>query len=786
MKVQIRDNSLFIKGKRQFIFSGEVHYFRLKKKDWHDRIKKAKKANLNTISSYIPWIWHSPAENTVDFKGQSIPERDLVYFLELLKKEKIYFIARIGPVCNGEIIDDGLPQWLFKNYPQIRLKDFAGRTNPYSSLIDYHHPIFHKLIKTWYDSLLSVLKPYLYDNGPIILIQLDNEISMLNWLTKSPNYSEAADVLFQDYLKKEYKDLSVLNKKMGTDYTDFASIQQPQGDFNRARGAFQFEWEDFYRDYYALYYQKLYCYMKEQIGDHPVIANIPQIYDYDVKGRGNMGIMTTSMFKKFSLYVKDVIFGGAYQYRRLDYENFTDISAMTEIVRMITPQGNPMICAEMQSGIMFDRPILYPSDVELNIKTSIGTGLNGINCYMFAGGQNFGDHLGGFGHYHNWQAAVSADGKESDHYLSIKKSALLMKNFADLVAETKNYHQINIGLYLPYYQTEYLKGEVIDELMVRRDNKLFDGLLRLIKLAGFQYRFIDLEGIPPEEMERLDNLWIFALEFMDPETQRKITDYIEREKNLLFYPTIPSLDLNFRDCTVLKDHLGIKTITHRVGANRVKKFKDRFLFYGGDEIQYFEMNDNRVTPLFYSQEEKLVAFEINKSSRIIVCGFDLTHKFDYQIDFVEDFARRLNIKKDIINNNRRVNIEKRSSDDLDILFISNYTEMPQKARINIKGRPFPQVMSLTLPGRKGLILFTNFQAGEDLFLYYITAEITRLVRKKGSLILKLKNDSPDITLCYRGPYQLTTRSQIAKKGKYIFVRINSCNEEMELTFKRKR
>ena len=306
---QIKCNSIQINSSPRFIFSGEFHYFRVKKNNWLDRIKKAKKANLNTISSYIPWYWHSEKENKFDFNGATNPEKNLIYFLELLKKEKVFFIARIGPVCNGEIINDGIPQWLFDNYPKVMLKDYAGRTNPYSNLIDYHHPQYLGQVKIWYDKLLPILKKYLIENnGPIIMIQLDNEISMLSWLTKSPNYSKYSTKLFHDFLITKYKNIDIFNKQFKTTYKDFIEIEQPDCNFELSQGDFYFQWTEYYREYYALYYKKLYDMLEPYNIDLPFLANIPQIYDYDVKGRGNMGIMTTSMSKKFSKYVDNIIF----------------------------------------------------------------------------------------------------------------------------------------------------------------------------------------------------------------------------------------------------------------------------------------------------------------------------------------------------------------------------------------------------------------------------------------------------------------------------------------------
>lgn len=784
-QISIKKDELLKDGKPFFVYSGEIHYFRIKRTDWPDRIRKAKKAGLNSVSSYIPWRWHEPDQGGTDFTGKTLPERDLAGFLKLLKKEKLNFIARIGPVSNGEIINDGLPDWLFEKHPEIRLKDYAGRTNPYSALLDYHHPAFHELIRAWYKELLPLLKEYLAEkNGPVILVQLDNEISMLNWLTKAPAYTPFGDELFRKHLEKTYKDIAGLNKALGTSYSSFEEIRQPDGTFTREKGEFFFEWEEFYREYYALYYKKLYGYLKEHGFNLPVIANIPQIYDYDVKGRGNMGIMTTCMFRNFGKYAKEIIFGGAYQYRRVDYENFTDIAAMSEIVRMITPEGNPMICAEMQTGIMFDRPVLYPSDVELNIKTSIGSGLNGINMYMFAGGENF-LNTGGFGTFHNWQAAVSADGKAAPHFEPVRAIGNFLKENGPLITGARSASDVTIGLYAPYYQTEYLKGAFPEDLMRRRDTKLFDGLLRLLRLAGFQYSFIDLKEASFEKLKSLEHLWVFSLEFMDSATQDKLVRLAREGKHILFYPVLPLFDLNFRPCEILKEALGISDIKERLGANRIRKPESSYLYYGGDEVHTFTLKEPS-SPLFLAEDGPVVCF-IDKNRRVIVCGFDLTHKFDYQIGFIKEFAALLGVAPEVQNANPRLSVAYRRSDKADILFAANYTEMEEKTSVNLKSRPFPKSMELTLPGRKALILFANFKVAEDLTVMHVNAEILKIRKNSREVRLLLSTVLPEIRACFSGNYSVKgpARMKLVKKsGSCSMVSFPSSGETTELIFRK--
>ena len=74
--IELKKGEFIVNGKPFFIFSGEIHYFRIPRREWEDRIKKAKDVGLNTFSSYIPWIWHEPKEGQFDFTGKTRPERD--------------------------------------------------------------------------------------------------------------------------------------------------------------------------------------------------------------------------------------------------------------------------------------------------------------------------------------------------------------------------------------------------------------------------------------------------------------------------------------------------------------------------------------------------------------------------------------------------------------------------------------------------------------------------------------------------------------------------------------
>jgi beta-galactosidase len=51
--IEIRDKQIVIDGQPRLLISGEVHYFRLQRSEWDDRILKLMAAGGNTVASYI-------------------------------------------------------------------------------------------------------------------------------------------------------------------------------------------------------------------------------------------------------------------------------------------------------------------------------------------------------------------------------------------------------------------------------------------------------------------------------------------------------------------------------------------------------------------------------------------------------------------------------------------------------------------------------------------------------------------------------------------------------------
>uniref|UniRef100_A0A3Q2ZK95 Si:dkey-224e22.2 n=1 Tax=Kryptolebias marmoratus TaxID=37003 RepID=A0A3Q2ZK95_KRYMA len=152
------DSSHFtLKGEPFSILGGSVHYFRVPRAYWRDRLLKMKACGLNTLTTYVPWNLHEPERGAFSFQDQL----DLKAYISLAAEVGLWVILRPGPYICAEWDLGGLPSWLLQD------KDMQLRTT---------YPGFINAVNLYFDKLISVVKPLMFElGGPIIAVQVENE-----------------------------------------------------------------------------------------------------------------------------------------------------------------------------------------------------------------------------------------------------------------------------------------------------------------------------------------------------------------------------------------------------------------------------------------------------------------------------------------------------------------------------------------------------------------------------------------------------------------------------------
>ncbi len=95
-KVELKDHNILIDGRSTILLAGEVHYFRLSPDQWVDRLHKLQANGLDTVATYIPWLWHQLPDGTVDLTGRTDPQRNVVAFLDLCAELGLNVIANLA------------------------------------------------------------------------------------------------------------------------------------------------------------------------------------------------------------------------------------------------------------------------------------------------------------------------------------------------------------------------------------------------------------------------------------------------------------------------------------------------------------------------------------------------------------------------------------------------------------------------------------------------------------------------------------------------------------------
>lgn len=153
----IGESDFLLNGKPFLIKSGEMHYPRVPREYWRDRMRKAKALGLNTITTYVFWNLHEKEPGTFDFTGNL----DVAAFVREAAAEGLFVIVRPGPYVCTEWDFGGIPSWL------LREKDIQVRTKD---------PRFLKANAVYMKKVADQLIPLqITKGGNVIMVQVENE-----------------------------------------------------------------------------------------------------------------------------------------------------------------------------------------------------------------------------------------------------------------------------------------------------------------------------------------------------------------------------------------------------------------------------------------------------------------------------------------------------------------------------------------------------------------------------------------------------------------------------------
>ena len=156
--ITYNDKSFLLDGKEYTIVSGAMHYFRIPREYWADRLTKLKECGFNTVETYTCWNLHEQKEGQFDFTGML----DLAAYVDEAAKLGLNVILRPGPYICSEWEFGGLPAWLL-SYENIAIR--CNDERYLEKVRRYYHALFEHLGT----GRLAT------HGGNIVMVQIENE-----------------------------------------------------------------------------------------------------------------------------------------------------------------------------------------------------------------------------------------------------------------------------------------------------------------------------------------------------------------------------------------------------------------------------------------------------------------------------------------------------------------------------------------------------------------------------------------------------------------------------------
>ena len=533
-------------GQDQFMISGEFHYFRVPAEDWKRRMELFKEAGGNCLATYVPWLIHEPEEGNIVFGD--VPNRDLVRFLETVKEVGLQVTLRPGPYQYSELINDGLPDWLLTDYPQVLARDVDGEPFRDAS-ISYLHPLFLEKARKYYRAFAEVVRPYMGD--PVTMLQVDNELGGIHMWFGSLDYhpetmgqgSETGR--YPTFLQKKYKTIEALNEAYGMRVHSWKEVMPiASGDKSSVTVCRRLQdYYDFYCGTLAEYSCLLASWLKEDGLDSLICHN-------------SANPTMNSMFTETVTAMGDGFLLGSDHYYTLNQtwkqNNPTPqygihVYYSMEMMRLM---GMPPSVLEMPGGTPADTPPILPQDLLACYRTNLAMGMKGCNYYVYTGGPNF-PGTGKTCEIYDYNAHVRADGSMNPTYESLKDFGKFAESHGWM---QRGGRRGSVVIGFEWKSTRCADGELTGQAFSRTDCWEFTrlGVIYTLMCSQMAPELINLDG----KLDLSRPLIVPCPSVMSMQAQQALIDFAQQGGQLLLLGTLPEMDEEYRPCTLLREYLG--------------------------------------------------------------------------------------------------------------------------------------------------------------------------------------------------------------------------------------
>jgi beta-galactosidase len=360
------------------LVAGAMHYWRHDPRDWAACLDAMRAMGMKLVDTYVPWGVHELDKGVFDF-GARDPRLDVGRFIDLIHERGMKCVLRPGPHINAELTYFGIPERVvWDRACQAR----SPQDNPVMlpmvpvgfPVPSYASEAFHHEVEGWLAACGRELAGRMWPEGPIVLLQVDNEGAM--YFRDGPydqDYHPDSLALFREFLRAKYKRPAALRAAWGgAEDTSFQTVMPP-GRFDASTV------EDVTRHLdWVEYHEHLLATAMERFADalwDAGLSGVPTMHNFPL-GEGGTSLNAAKMSRSIDLVALD------YYHAANPANHLVLMRRTTELASRAQGSGTPAYGAEVGAGFP---PFFAPLDDKDSLYTLVAAlayGLRGYNLYM--------------------------------------------------------------------------------------------------------------------------------------------------------------------------------------------------------------------------------------------------------------------------------------------------------------------------------------------------------------------------------------------------------------------
>ena len=332
---------------------------------------------MRLVDTYVPWGEHEAPDGSFDF-GDKNPRLDVRRFLRLAHERGLLAIVRPGPHINAELTYFGLPERIVWD-PACQARSPKG--NPVMlpmvpmafPVPSYASEAFHEEVERWFDACGPLLSPLRWPDGPIVMVQVDNEGAL--YFRDGPydqDYHPDSVQLFRGFLRTKYKRPSALRAAYHDEAASFSTTLPPtRFDATKADELPRhLDWAEYHEHLLATAMDRMTAKLRETgLDGIPTMHNLPL-------GEAATPLNPKRLQGSIDLVALD------YYHHATPAEHAILMRRTTELAARAEGREVPAFGAEVGAGFP---PFFAPHDEHDSLYTvmaALAYGLRGFNLYM--------------------------------------------------------------------------------------------------------------------------------------------------------------------------------------------------------------------------------------------------------------------------------------------------------------------------------------------------------------------------------------------------------------------